>query len=126
VCTTARDLFSVCVNLNYIPKINIPLVTDAYRMFYNTSLIEIPEINFSSVTSLSETFNITGALKLFKATGIKVSVNLSSHIFSATELNRIFTNLATVTGQTITVTGCAGVATDNPAIATAKGWTVVG
>lgn len=126
VCTSARSLFNGCLCLNYIPKINIPAVTDAYRMFYNTNLIEIPEINFSSVTSFLETFILTPALKNFKATGMRVSVVLSTHIFTAAMLNQIYTNLPTISGQTITVTGCSGTATDNPAIATAKGWTVTG
>ena len=45
---------------------------------------------------------------------------------SNTELNAMYTALPTVTGQTVTVTGNYGTASDNPAIATAKGWTVTG
>jgi hypothetical protein len=45
---------------------------------------------------------------------------------SAAALNSYYTALPTVTGQTLTVTGNWGTATDNPAIATAKGWAVTG
>jgi hypothetical protein len=48
-------------------------------------------------------------------------------MLSATQLNAIYTNLASgVVSQTITVTGNWGAATDTPSIATAKGWTVTG
>lgn len=43
---------------------------------------------------------------------------------NATELNRIFTALPTVTGKTIDVRGNPGYSTCNKTIATAKGWTV--
>lgn len=46
---------------------------------------------------------------------------------SATALNAYYTALPVVAAaQTCTVIGNHGVATDNPAIATAKGWTVTG
>jgi hypothetical protein len=45
---------------------------------------------------------------------------------SATKLNEIYSNLKTVTGKTITVTGNYGTASDDPSIAIAKGWTVTG
>ena len=41
-------------------------------------------------------------------------------------INLVNDGTGTLTGQTITVTGNWGTATDNPAIATAKGWTVTG
>lgn len=73
----------------------------------------------------SFTVNCFG-LKRCQATGIKVSTSFASCTLGPDELNEIYTNLATVTGQTITVTGNYGTASDNPAIATAKGWTVTG
>lgn len=53
-------------------------------------------------------------------TGIRLNYNQ----LDASELNRIFTALPNMS-QTITVTGNPGAATCNPAIAEAKGWTVV-
>ena len=57
--------------------------------------------------------------------GIKASTWINGTL-SATALNEIYTNLATVTTQTITVSGNYGTASDNPSIATAKNWTVTG
>ena len=62
-----------------------------------------------------------------QATGINVSVNMANCMFGATALNEIYTNLsASGAGKTITVTGNYGTASDDPSIATAKGWTVTG
>ncbi|MFV0269884.1 MAG: hypothetical protein ACK5HT_22425, partial [Draconibacterium sp.] len=52
-------------------------------------------------------------------------ITLSYNQMDATELDRIFTALPTVTGsETSTVTGNPGAATCTPSIAEAKGWTV--
>lgn len=51
---------------------------------------------------------------------------MQSASLSSAALNEIYTNLPTVTGQIITVTSNYGIDGDNPAIATAKGWTVTG
>lgn len=50
-------------------------------------------------------------------------IDLMYNNLDATELNRIFTSLPSMT-QTIRVTGNPGAATCDPSIATAKGWTV--
>jgi hypothetical protein len=47
-------------------------------------------------------------------------------MLSGSELNSIYTALsANGAGKTITVTGNYGTSTDDPTIATAKGWTVI-
>jgi hypothetical protein len=66
------------------------------------------------------------SLSRIQAKDFRFTFSVASCKLSATALNEIYTNLPTVTGQTITVTGNYGVATDNPAIATAKGWAVTG
>jgi hypothetical protein len=58
-------------------------------------------------------------------TGTKATISYASCELSATELDAIYTALGDGTGQTITVTPNWGTGTDNPAIATAKNWTVV-
>ena len=65
-------------------------------------------------------------LKRCQATGISRSTTFANCTLGPDELNEIYTNLATVTAQTITVSGNYGTASDNPSIATAKGWTVTG
>jgi hypothetical protein len=59
--------------------------------------------------------------------GTKVTTAYTNCCLGPVALNEVYTNLAGgVTGQTITVTGNWGTTADNPAIATAKGWTVTG
>jgi hypothetical protein len=65
-------------------------------------------------------------LSQIKATGIKFTFSVANCKLSAAALNEIYTNLATVTSQTITVSGNHGTNADDPTIATAKGWTVTG
>ena len=56
--------------------------------------------------------------------GISPQIDLRSNNLSATELDRIFTALPTVTAKTINVAGNVGSSTCDTTIATAKGWTV--
>ena len=92
------------------------------------ALQRIPPMDLSGVTSsanFSSAF-AAGSLARIQATGMRFTFSVASQRLSAVALNEIFTNLPTVTGQTITVTGNYGIneAGYNPTIATAKGWTV--
>ena len=89
--------------------------------------------SFGTGTGGTGTYNTTQATVIATGTAItgtmsnsKVSINYSNCRLSATALDAIYTALPTITSQTITVSGNWGTATDNPAIATAKGWTVTG
>jgi hypothetical protein len=102
---------------------------------FSYGVTNIPNFDFSLVptgssydTIFTNFLNTAGSsLGSFKATGINKNINVSSGKLSATELNEIYTNLASgVSSKTITVTGNWGTASDNPAIATAKGWSVTG
>jgi hypothetical protein len=59
-----------------------------------------------------------------QASNFNFTFSIANCKLSGTALNEIYTNLPTVSGQTITVTGNYGTATHDPTIATAKGWTV--
>jgi hypothetical protein len=74
----------------------------------------------NQITAAAST-TITGTMSNSKTT-----IGYNSCNLSATALNDIYTALPTVSAKTITITGNWGAATDNPAIATAKGWTVTG
>jgi hypothetical protein len=80
----------------------------------------------TSASGYSTTFSTCTSLSRIRATGIRFTFTLASLKLSATALNEIYTNLPTVTGQTITVSGNYGTTGDDPTIATAKGWTVTG
>jgi hypothetical protein len=71
---------------------------------------------------VSSAFSIARSL----ITGVPQDHSYLNCNLSAAALDEIYTNLPVVVGKTITVTGNYGVAGDTPAIATGKGWTVVG
>ena len=91
-----------------------------------------------TIASLLSKIGIYGSsCKILKLTGIRLTnasstftgsspqVNVSYTSLDATALNKLFTNLPTLTGKTINITGSTGAATCDRTIATAKGWTVV-
>ena len=107
---------------------NTSSVTNASSTFQNCySLEKIPALNFSGVTASGSFANQCNSLIRMQATGINVSVNMLNCMLGANSLNEVYSNLsANGTGKTITVTGNYGTASDDPSIATSKGWTVTG
>jgi surface protein len=128
--TTMTNMFNSCSVLQSIPLFNTSAAINMGSIFSGCrSLQSIPNFDCSSATASSSFAANCNGLKRCQATGIKSAVSFASCSLSATSLNEIYTNLADLTAlptQTITVTNNYGTATDNPAIATAKNWTVVG
>lgn len=126
--TNMSSMFNRCSSLREINLTgwNTSGVTDINNMFINCfALQKISALNFSAVTNFAAFVGGCTSLVSMKATGIKENVSFLNCLLGASALNEIYTNLATVVGKTITVTGNYGTATDNPSIAEAKGWTVV-
>lgn len=125
--TDISTMFSGCSSASEVPLFDTSGVTTAPDMFYAcASLRKIPKFDFSNVTNFGSNFaTFCRSLQEVEATGISANINFTSCAMSADALNRLFTNLETVVGKTITVTGNPGAATCNTAIATGKGWTVV-
>ena len=129
--TNMNNAFGGCISLR---KINLTgwntlAVTNATNLFSNCyTLQEIPDLNLSSATMAGAGFCAgSNSLTRMRATGINVSVNISQCMLGADNLNEVYTNIsANGSGKTITVTGNYGTSSDDPTIATAKGWTVVG
>ena len=99
------------------------------NMFNNcSSLTTVPALVTTAVTSanISGTFSGCVSLARIQAKNFRFSFSVSGCKLSAAALDEIYTNLPTVTAQTITVSNNYGTVGDNPAIATAKGWTVAG
>jgi hypothetical protein len=120
-------MFSGCSSLESLPTLVTTNGTDFSGMFSNCySLSLIPALNFSSGTTFLNTFLNMYSLQRCQVTGIAENVSFVGANLSGTALNEIYTNLATVTSKTITVTGVWGAATDTISIATNKGWTVSG
>ena len=122
-------IFSNCYSLQTIPLLNTSAVTNMSGMFNGCySLQTIPAINLTKATNLglASIFANCPTLSRIQATNINYTFSVTNCRLSSAALNEIYTNLPTVTGQTITVTGNFGVTDDDPSIATAKGWTVTG
>jgi surface protein len=149
-----NGMFTNCLKLEYVPEFNTALVQQMASLFSNCrQLVTVPKFNTSSVQSMNSMFNGCNSLnfvpsfdvgaivassgyssfvsecyslKRIQATGFKYTFSVANCMLSSAALNEIYTNLATVTGQTITVSGNYGTTGDDPTIATAKGWTVSG
>lgn len=127
--TTMATMFFNCLALRMVPLFNTAAVTDVTSMFASCSTLEnLPAFNFASVLSgnLASAINNLPQLSSVKLTGIRFSFSVANCKLSAARLNELYGNLPVVVGQTITVTGNYGTATDDTSIATAKGWTVTG
>ena len=128
--TNMSGMFSSCRSLASIPLLNTAAVTNMNQMFLDCrSLQSIPALVTTAVTSsanFSNMFTTCPSLARIRSANFRFTFSVASCKLSATALNEIYTNLPTVTSQTITVTGNYGTATDTPSIATAKGWTVTG
>lgn len=130
--TTINNMFEGCASLTDLTTTSwtLPLCANATGFINNCSnLREVGPLDFSAVTTITGATlaNNCNSLTKCNISGIKVSFNVSNCLLSATELDALYTSLATVaTAQTITVTGNYGTTADNPGIATAKGWTVTG
>lgn len=128
--TNMSSMFSGCFSLQTVPLFNTSAVTTMSGMFLQCfSLQTVPALSGSGATS-SSTYSIIfsncSSLSDINITDFKYTFSVASCKLSADRLNEIYTNLPTVTGQTLTVTGNYGTASDDPSIATAKGWTVTG
>ena len=133
--TTANAMFYECYGLVNCPNINLSGVANLTEFLYNCRAIkEIPNIQLRTNTAGTYTnmFFQNWSLSSCGMSGFTgANVDFTSCSLGATALNQIYTNLGTVGAsgagaRTITVTGNWGTATDNPAIAIAKGWTVTG
>ena len=131
--TVINNMFEACYAITELITTNwtLPLCTNA-TSFINQSfnLRKVGPLNLSSVTTYTSSAFAANCVTLNEAnfTGIKASVLFTNCMLGATALNNIYNGLATVPSlsQTITVTGNYGTASDDPSIATNKGWTVSG
>lgn len=125
-----NSTFAYCRLLESVPDLDTTLVTSMSGLFNNCQCLrEVPDLYMNAPTSSSGYSNIFGAcssLSRIRAKEFRWTFSVANCNLGPTELNEIYTNLPTVTGQTITVSGNWGTATDDPTIATAKGWTVTG
>lgn len=114
--------------------LQLPLVGDTEQKFVGLLAVNNVESNKVALKASGNftvdwgdtAFTNCPTLSRVSTQDINQSITFSSSCLGPAALNEIYTNLATVTGKIITVTSNWGTASDNPAIATAKGWTVTG
>ena len=127
--TSINNMFDSCFGLQEIDISlwNLALCTNVSNAFLNCySIRKLGSCSFATATTIGGAFQNCRSLTSCGITGMKVNLNISNCSLSSAALNQVYTNLATVVDRTITVTGNYGTTTDDPAIATAKGWTVTG
>jgi len=124
------SMFNACYSLQTIPLLNTSSAFNLNSMFSNCfSLQTIPLLDASNVSSLSNMFSQCDSLQKGAMSGTKVTISYDDCKLSQSALVDVFNGLATVVGQTITITsnwGAAGLTVGERAIATDKGWTIVG
>ena len=126
--TGACQPFVECFSLREVPLFNLSACTNTTSMFQYCNALRVCHLtNLGNVTTTTNMFNGTGNLEHVTLGGITRGFSVANNRLDAAALDALYTSLGTAAGaQTITVTGNPGTATDNPSIATAKGWTVAG
>ena len=128
-CTNTASMFAYCTSLVSVTSLvntaGVKLVTS---MFANCSAIQTVSMDWSgSLSAPTNPFTGTTTLRSVIVTGMRYSFGVASNLLNDAALNALYTSLGTAAGaQSVTVTSNPGIATDNVAIATAKGWTVAG
>lgn len=152
VAINAASCLENCRTLDVFNGVNAPVAIEVASFFYGcTSMRYIRDINFPSakrtasmlndclslveVTGLAMPVNSTGefgfkgcySLTRIQMTGCSQTMNLTNTFMSAEALNEFYTNLPSsdFNGK-IYIQGAYGRHSDDPSIATAKGWVVSG
>jgi len=144
--TTIVNLFTYCASLTTINNLDkvgsltaTPLVNAGLSVTAGTFANIITSLVFSCPLSTltlngsttTTNFNKLNSLRLLNASagqypGASPQINVSYCDLGIAALNQLFTDLPTVVGKTINITGCTGAAGCTRTIATLKGWTVTG
>ena len=132
--TSMQSMFQNCSSLQSLnlSSFNTAAVTSMAYMFqycYSLQSIDFSATNVGAVTAAGNFSSFTASTSSLikcRLPQAKWSFTVANNPLTATELNLLFGDLATVSGQTITITGCIGAATCDKTIATNKGWTVTG
>ncbi len=124
-------MFTSCTLLRTVPLFDTRKGVEFRAMFHSCSILEVvPLFNTSEGVGFSDMFANCGSLRKASFSGTKNKIDYSSCKFSQKALVDIFKNLASdVVSKTITITnnwGASLLTVDERAIATSKGWTIVG
>ena len=124
--TSLSATFNGCLSLRRAEVI-APNATSAANCFIACPLLTDVTLHTKANAARTSTYTKANMLSWINdLSGSSMTTSVASCNLNAAALNRIFTDLGTVTSTTITITGTPGAATCNRSIATAKGWTVTG
>ena len=122
--TSLSATFNGCISLRRAEVI-APNATSAANCFISCLLLTDVTLHTKANAARTSTYTKANMLSWINdLSGSSVVMSVASCNLNAAALNKIFTDLGTVTSATITITGTPGAATCNRSIATAKGWTV--
>ena len=124
--TSLSATFNGCLSLRRAEVI-APAATSAANCFISCPMLTDVTLHTTATASRSNTYSKANMVSWINdLSGLSAVVSVDSCNLNAAALNRIFTDLGTVTSGVITITSTPGAATCNRSIATAKGWTVTG
>lgn len=128
--TDCSNMFGNCVSLVNVPLFVLSLATNTSAMFSGCSIIKnVPALNFTVSTNMSTIFSTCPSLAKISIQNIGTTFSVDSCGLSQSALVEIFNNLKTIASKTITITnnwGASLLTAAERAIATNKGWTIVG
>ena len=128
--TNFSSMFQGCANLVSVPAFNTAAASSMSSMFGSCSNLQTVGITSANGATSTSTYTsmFSGCVSLanIDTVNFKYTFTVANCKLSQPALDKLYTNLATVTGQTITVSQNWGTATDTISIATGKGWTVTG
>ena len=126
--TDTASMLQYCKSITTIPSYIFGNITGDFTYTFSNmdSLKVMPNITVGSVYTANSNILINNYSLKRMLMPLRFTFSVANAKMSATALNEMYSILPIVTGQTVTVTGNYGTKSDDPTIATAKGWTVIG
>lgn len=124
--TTLSATLDGCTSLRRAVVI-APAAISAANCFRGCPLLTDVTLHTTAAAARTTTYSRSNMVSWINdLSGSSAVLSVASCNLNAAALNRIFTDLGTVTSGVITITSTPGAATCNRSLATAKGWTVTG
>ena len=124
--TSLSATFNGCLSLRRAEVI-APAATSAANCFIACPMLTDVTLHTTATATRTNTYSKSNMVSWINdLSGSSAVLSVASCNLNAAALNRIFTDLGTVTSGVITITNTPGGATCDRSLATAKGWTVTG
>ena len=124
--TSLSATFNGCLSLRRAEVI-APAATSAANCFIACPMLTDVTLHTTATAARTNIYSKSNMVSWINDLSRSSAVlSVASCNLNAAALNRLFTDLGTVTSGTITITSTPGAATCNRSIATSKGWTVTG